>query len=568
MLAVITHHAKTAIGALPSATRVYVVTRKGYVRARSERDNSIVQNFLQSPGGPEATNHVPPGDPTTKAEPIVSPTTIRHSGVPENTHSAASATVTATWRIGEKPHDPLDPGPYGTPGWQPDPRRGRRRRGELPDPLPTEQQRPRPTKPSGAPPGSERRFEPPGSQHHAGPPGDEYSGSGRARRAGERERPSPLRSEAPEPQRFSPMREAAYHAFLRDSAELHMAHLERPEPNRVLIYLRWYLQIVLAILYWQVLPFPDPPSRCRRVRAACEARHANRHIGRAPVARRIASAPSPAETERLESAETASPVVSAEPPNAAAPPPADLRALAEPPAIPVEWRTVASPPSRPAPARPATPPPAREPDPFAERTGARPAPVPRHDPPSELPFPLADPPRSRRPVRPHPALTPRNAAHSRRRAETRRIFLHTYGMTRDQNHRNLNWPKGSWAGFDCSDTYPTNPRRGAIKRRRNHRPRNLALARSFPSTTPAVLIGATSRPAPVGPAARLLLLPAPYLPGETRGRAPYLADEALRRAIAATARRFPGRHTVTAARSVPPMQPGRTTRLMPTGGAR
>lgn len=311
------------------------------------------------------------------------------------------------------------------------------------------------------------------------------------------------------------MREAAYRAFLRDSAELHRAHLERPEPNRVLIYLRWYLQIVLAILYWQVLPFPDPPSRCRRVRAACEARHANRHIGRAPVAQRIASAPSPAETERLESAETASPSVSAEPTNAAAPPPADLRALAEPPAIPVEWRTVASPPTRPAPARPATPPPAREPDPFAERTGARPAPVPRHDPPSELPFPLTDPPRSRRPVRPHRVLAPRNAAHSRRRAETRRIFLHSYGMTRDQNHRNLNWPRASWAGFDIADTYPTNPRRGAIKRRRNHRPRNLALARSFPSTTPAVLIGATSRPAPVGPAARLLPLAVPELPAET-----------------------------------------------------
>jgi hypothetical protein len=68
MRADITHHARTAIGALPSATRVYVVTRKGYVGARSERDNSIVQNFQQSPGGLVATNSSPPGDLTTKRE--------------------------------------------------------------------------------------------------------------------------------------------------------------------------------------------------------------------------------------------------------------------------------------------------------------------------------------------------------------------------------------------------------------------------------------------------------------------------------------------------------------------
>ncbi|GAA2167380.1 hypothetical protein GCM10010403_26250 [Glycomyces rutgersensis] len=258
------------------------------------------------------------------------------------------------------------------------------------------------------------------------------------------------------------MREAAYHAFLRDSEELHMAHLEPSEPNRVLVYLRWYLQIVLAVLYWRVLPFPDPPSRCRRSRASCEARQPNRYVGRAPVA---------------ESVETI---------DAAEPPPADPRALTEPPAIPVEWRTATQS--------------------FARPAQVRPAPVRR-----------PGPPRPRRPHRPHPVMAPRNGARSRRRADTRRIFLHTYGMTRDQNHRNLNWPRGSWTGFDVSETFPVNPRRGAIKRRRNRRPRNLALARSFPTTTPVFPVGATSRPAPVG-TARLLPLAPPQLPTESLGR--------------------------------------------------
>jgi hypothetical protein len=47
--------------------------------------------------------------------------------------------------IGGKPYDPLDPGPWlwkADPGFQPDRRTGRHRRGELPDPLP-ETRRPR-----------------------------------------------------------------------------------------------------------------------------------------------------------------------------------------------------------------------------------------------------------------------------------------------------------------------------------------------------------------------------------------------------------------------------------------
>lgn len=37
------------------------------------------------------------------------------------------------WQIGGRPFDPADRGPYGSPGWRPDTRTGRHRRGELPD---------------------------------------------------------------------------------------------------------------------------------------------------------------------------------------------------------------------------------------------------------------------------------------------------------------------------------------------------------------------------------------------------------------------------------------------------
>jgi hypothetical protein len=42
-----------------------------------------------------------------------------------------------TWVIEhDRPRDFYDRGPYGTPGWRPDPRTGRHRRGERPDPIP------------------------------------------------------------------------------------------------------------------------------------------------------------------------------------------------------------------------------------------------------------------------------------------------------------------------------------------------------------------------------------------------------------------------------------------------
>ncbi|MDA1384392.1 MULTISPECIES: hypothetical protein [Glycomyces] len=44
-----------------------------------------------------------------------------------------------TWIIDtNRPHDPYDPGPFGSPGWYQDERTGRHRRDETPDPLPAE----------------------------------------------------------------------------------------------------------------------------------------------------------------------------------------------------------------------------------------------------------------------------------------------------------------------------------------------------------------------------------------------------------------------------------------------
>ncbi|MEV3937837.1 hypothetical protein AB0K52_17880 [Glycomyces sp. NPDC049804] len=44
-----------------------------------------------------------------------------------------------TWIIDtNRPYDPFDPGPYGSPGWYKDERTGRHRRDETPDPLPAE----------------------------------------------------------------------------------------------------------------------------------------------------------------------------------------------------------------------------------------------------------------------------------------------------------------------------------------------------------------------------------------------------------------------------------------------
>jgi len=125
-----------------------------------------------------------------------------------------------TWIIDrDRPHDPLDPGPFGSPEWRPDNRTGRHRRGELPDtPFDMEPIRPR----------SERTIRP--------SPGPTSEGA-------EARRPWPGRggSEPPEPPErsrrrfwedgnedrydFGKLREEAWTRFLAGSQELHNAHL-------------------------------------------------------------------------------------------------------------------------------------------------------------------------------------------------------------------------------------------------------------------------------------------------------------------------------------------------------
>jgi hypothetical protein len=173
----------------------------------------------------------------------VSSTTIRHSGVLENTHSPAirssnhpppstweSASRPASrypygydpadephpepahlrhrpgdnWEIGGRPYDPDDPGLYGSPGWRPDRRTGRHRRGELPDPL----------------------LEP--NEH-----------------------------------RLAPLREAAFEAFLSASEQLHQAHFEADRPNRATARLTWLYQLLIALLHLGLVPFPERGERDR-----------------------------------------------------------------------------------------------------------------------------------------------------------------------------------------------------------------------------------------------------------------------------------------------------------------
>jgi hypothetical protein len=118
-----------------------------------------------------------------------------------------------TWIIDrDRLHDPLDPGPYGSPGWYADKRTGRHRRGELPDP-------PNESKPTAA---TDRS------------PGPTPEGA-------EKPHPTPGRSgdEPPQPPRrsrfwredgdhrytFGKLREDAWNYFLADSQVLHQAHL-------------------------------------------------------------------------------------------------------------------------------------------------------------------------------------------------------------------------------------------------------------------------------------------------------------------------------------------------------
>lgn len=128
-----------------------------------------------------------------------------------------------TWKIGGKPHDPQDPGPYGSPGWFQDRRTGRHRRGELPDPIP-----PRET-------GEHERIE-------ATPP---------HRPESERPSPTPRRDRSDDdqqPHRFSKLREDAWDRWIIDSEPLARAHEAQVLDSFLLTVLKRAIQWLVAIV--------------------------------------------------------------------------------------------------------------------------------------------------------------------------------------------------------------------------------------------------------------------------------------------------------------------------------
>jgi hypothetical protein len=130
-----------------------------------------------------------------------------------------------TWIIDrDRPHDPHDPGPFGSPDWRPDNRTGRHRRGELPDPprlldIPhrpeTTQPRERANRPSPGPTseGAEGRRWSPGRSGDEPPEPPEHP----RRRFWE--------DDHEDRYDFGKLREDAWARFLVGSQELHRDHL-------------------------------------------------------------------------------------------------------------------------------------------------------------------------------------------------------------------------------------------------------------------------------------------------------------------------------------------------------
>ena len=173
-----------------------------------------------------------------------------------------------TFEIGGKPHDPLDPGVYGTPNWRPDPRTGRHRHGELPDPHPDfDLSRPPGFRadPSGDHPDRPQRRPLPG-------PADPEPSLPDASRAPTRpleRHPRHRRwemSDTEPPPRFSPMREAAMRRFLELSQPFRDAHFE-PEPPGLAQRARWVLSWLLWTLAFGLVATPRPLTAHRVARA-------------------------------------------------------------------------------------------------------------------------------------------------------------------------------------------------------------------------------------------------------------------------------------------------------------
>lgn len=195
-----------------------------------------------------------------------------------------------TWIIDtNRPHDPYDPGPYGTPGWYRDERTGRHRRDETPDPLPAHDWTPPqdawfPGTADWPEPGASPKERPERSASRGGadrPPGGRPGPSGE----GEPPRPWGRRSAPPAPDadrrtakrpggreergfdargelradgyRFSKLREDAFDRFMVQSAQLRAAHFQPERP-----YLReraaWLLRRLLWVLACGLAPMPAP----------------------------------------------------------------------------------------------------------------------------------------------------------------------------------------------------------------------------------------------------------------------------------------------------------------------
>lgn len=137
-----------------------------------------------------------------------------------------------TWVIDRnRPHDPLDPGPFGSPEWYPDERTGRHRRGELPDqPKPEAQQPFRPSAGKAEEPQPIRPTFRPSPERRSVPPG--FTADPSPEEVEPETLPVPRRyrwEDSAEQNRynFGKLREDAWIGFLEGSQQFHDAHFER-----------------------------------------------------------------------------------------------------------------------------------------------------------------------------------------------------------------------------------------------------------------------------------------------------------------------------------------------------
>jgi hypothetical protein len=180
-----------------------------------------------------------------------------------------------TWLIDRnRPHDVLDPGPFGSPGWFPDRRTGRHRRDELPDPIPWWEIEEEPEKREWAEHSealldrrtrdAEAADSPPRSgKRHPEPPADSNPRPPRRYRYRDEE---PAMSEPPQPFHFDKLREDAWDRFLTKSEPLaaasraNLTALERECGWQIATWVRffrWLVVLVRSLRRAQADPGPD-----------------------------------------------------------------------------------------------------------------------------------------------------------------------------------------------------------------------------------------------------------------------------------------------------------------------